>query len=630
MTRAEQKNNTQDRKVTKLEVVDLGETEIGFDSEQPDIQQKRHSVYHYNKSNRPRLRLEINQLRGPITPIIPIQLNRPFSRYGPPNRFTLPVTKHRHHVLHDHIRQPNYINQQQSNRFDDIQMQQQVPSPIRNLDFKIMNPIASQNNEPFNVHTANYLPPQNQKLPAYSSENNFVSQEYSTQGFLDHEQIQDTDLQNQNLIQSQNHQISDAALFLSENAHAIQQLYGAPASNQDFAPGNDHLHDLNNQIQNPNDQFRNFESTSQSPQKFQNSLPSYASGTLNSEETLEQIQSLEKDLLIVQLQQALAQAQTTSSSDAAGRYAQNQVNSDQNQDLLTSIGQQIRLHISTPQTVAFGSENAAFNQSPFLSGTTLNSLEFPFNYDASTTTQTPITTTTTVTGISTAPQPPNNEGTIPVEASLPVPNRPGSPTITSPVGIPIYGGFVPTLITGNNFIPSYSSSIFPSGRVTPVHSIGSLPTQFGIPIPTEPTRKPVSGSIPLTPEDTKPSANHPGISLVPAITPIALPVQPIKPVTQLHPFVTPIRPISTPLQPVLPATPTQLHPVPATPAVTSSVQSTYGLHTPLVNSVFFKPVKAVYPVYYYPNIAYHLQKSALPSYPWNYAPSYSVAKPVQI
>jgi len=113
-------------------------------------------------------------------------------------------------------------------------------------------------------------------------------------------------------------------------------------------------------------------------------------------------------------------------------------------------------------------------------------------------------------------------------------------------------------------------------------------------------------------------SNRPGVALTPAaITPVALPIQPLRPVA---PLATPIHPITAPL---LPANPTQVHPAQSIP-VTSSVQHTYGVQTALINPVLYKPVKAVYPVYYYPvNIPYQLQKPVSPSYPWNYAPSYT-------
>ncbi|CAL1679867.1 unnamed protein product [Lasius platythorax] len=624
LSQAKPEDKVQKPEVTKLEVVNLGEIEVEPNSEQSDVQRKRNTGYIYKPnriSSSARLRFQGHQSRSQIASKFPGQLSRPFTKYGPPSHSTSgPITQGYRAQQHRNKLQ-YHANQQQSINFDNGLMDQEVPSPIRNVDFVEVNPIASQNNEPFSMHTANYLPPQNQKLPAYSSTDNFVPQ--SSQSSLDH----GTSSQNQNLVQTENHQISDAALFLSENAQAIQQLYGAPANNQNFAPNSDQFQDTGNQIQNLNSQFRGFESTSQSSQEFRNALPSYASGTLNPQETLEQIQSFEKDRLIVQLQQALAQAQTTPSPEAAGRYAQNQASFIQNQELLKSISQQTKSQISTPQTVAFGSENTAFSQSPFLPGTTINPLRgFSFNYGVSTTT--PITPTTTVAGmpITRPPQLPKSDGTIQVTSS-----QPGSAAAGSPVGIPVYGGFMPTFIAGTNLVPSYSTSIFTSESIKPMQSSDTSPTHFGIPIPTEPSQKP-AGLAPSIPATTTPSstssANRPGSVFTPVITPVTLPIQPIRPVaTPLNPFATPL---VTPLHSVLPANPTQVYPGQVTPAVTSSVQHTYGTQTALINPVLYKPVKAVYPVYYYPNVAYQLQKPALPNYPWNYASSYAQTKPTQI
>lgn len=622
LTRAAQKAEVQKSKVTKLEAVDLGETEIEQDPEQPDVQRKRDSGHPYNKPSRissyPRVRFQANQPRDQIASRILGQLSKPFTRYGPPNHST---ATHGYRAQQQRNKLQHHVSQQQSISYDVGSTQQEVPSPIRNVDFANANSIASQNNEPFGIHTANYLPPRNQKLPAYSSTDGFTPQSYSPPSPSGHGLVQSTSSQSQSLVEPQNHPISDAALFLSQNAQAIQQLYGAPASSQDFAPSYDQIQDTGNPIQNPNGQFGHLESTSSSPQEFPSALPPYASGTLSPQETLEQIQSLEKDRLIVQLQQALAQAESSPSAEAAGRYAQNQASFIQNQQLLASINQQMKSHVSTtPQTVAFAGGNTAFSQSPFLPGTTVNPLDFPFSY-VPTTAQTP--TTTTVTAVPAAPSrpPQSSDGTTQVASSLPAPNQPGSS-----VGIPIYGGFVPTFVTGTNFVPSYSNSVFTSGPVRPVQPSGSSPTHFGIPIPTESSQKPTTGPAASV------SPSQPGLALAPAITPVVLPVQAIRPVaTPLHPVTTPVHPIVTPLHPVLPASPAQVHPAQATPAVTSSgVQHSYGLQAALINPFLYKPVKAVYPVYYYSNVAYQLQRPAVPSYPWSYAPSYAQAKPAQI
>jgi len=612
LTEAKQKAEVQKSQATKLEVVNRGEVKVKSDFKQSDGQRKRDSGYTYNRPNRvsssARFRIQAHPSRSQIAFKIPGQLSRPFTQYGPPIHSTSASATHGYHTQQSNKLQYD-VNQQQSNGFGGTGlMEQEIPSPIRNLDFAEVHPVSNQN-KPFDVHATNYLPPQNQKLPTYSSTDNFDSQ--SIQG-----QVHGTSSQNQNFVQAQNSQISDAALFLSENAQAIQQLYGAPASNQDFTPSNDQFQDAGNPIHNLNNQFEN---ASQNPEEFHGALPSYASGTLDSRKALEQIQSLEKDRLIVQLQQALARARANPST--AGRYAQNQVGFVQNQELLASISQQVNSHIpATPQPAAFGSGNTVFSPSTFLPETTVNPLGFPVNYGVPATTQTPTTTTTTGILTTQSPSQSKGDGTTQVVSSQPASNQPGSSAPGSPTGIPVYGGFVPTFITGTNLVPSYGTNIFTSGPVRPVQSPETSPTHFGIPIPTEPPQKPMSGSVPSTPATIPPfsSPNRPGVALTPAtITPVALPIQPIRPVA---PFATPVHPIAS----LLPVNPTQVHPAQTTPAITSSVQHTYGVQTPLINPVLYKPVKAVYPVYYYPvNLAYQLQKPTSPRNPWNYAPSYT-------
>ncbi|XP_011694463.1 PREDICTED: atrophin-1-like [Wasmannia auropunctata] len=616
LTQAKQKVKVQKPEVTKLEVVNLGEVQVKSDLKQSNveaIQRKRDSGYAYNKPHRvsssARLRIQTHPSRSQIAFKIPGQLSRPFMKYGPPQTHsTSDPAAHGYHAEQHQNKLQYDVGQQQSIGFGGTGLaEQEVPSPIRNVDFTEMNPIASQNNVPFGMHTANYLPPRNQQLPAYSSTNSFEPQSFPNQG-----QIRGTS--SQNFVQTQVNQISDAAVFLSENAQAIQQLYGAPASHQDFAPGNEHFHGIGNQIHNPSDQF---ESTSQNPEEFRGTLPSYASGTLGPRETLEQIQALEKDRLIVQLQQALAQAQ-----NSVGRYAQNQAGFVQSQELLASISQQVNSRVpATPQSAAFASGNTAFSQSTLLPGTTVNPLRLPVNYGIPTTTQTPTTTTVAAGVFTTQPPSQSSEGDSTAQVVSSPSNQPGSSVTGSPAGIPVYGGFVPSFITGTNFPPSYSTGILASGSFRPETS----PTHFGIPIPTEPPhQKPVSGLAPSIPATTTtplspvPPPSRPGIALTPAaITPVALPIQPIRPVA---PLATPLHPIAAPL---LPGNPAQVHP--AGPVTSTSVQHTYGhVQTALLNPLLYKPVKAVYPVYYYPvNVAYQLQKPASPSYPWNYAPLYA-------
>ncbi|KAK2585676.1 hypothetical protein KPH14_010291 [Odynerus spinipes] len=558
--------------ITKLEVVELDEAETDSDAKESDVQIKRDSGYSYNRVNtRSRFQGGQSGYRGRIVSRVPSQINRPFNKYGPPSHQNSGFSKPAHgqqnrdkfqqhgHSSHQSHRYPSNQHSGNFENHGSSLWDQGIPSPIRNIDFVEPSPIAGQNNEPFGSNTANYLPPKNQKLPGYSPPDSFSPQPVLSIS-QSHMEAQNANFQNQNIVQSQGSQISDAALFLTQNAQALEQLYGAPATSQEFAPNVNDFVDQNNQLQNPNAQFQSFESTSANPQGFRGPLPSYASGTLNPQETLEHIQSLEKDRLIAQLQQALAQSQ-----------------------------------IQSPNTQG----NVAFNQSPFLPGTTTGPTKFPLGYGLTTTTQSPSTTTTTTTTSTGRPiQGSRGDGTSPVGTNVPAPVQPGTAVVPS-IGFPFYGGFVPTFVTGTS------------------------PTHFGIPIPTDQGQKPSSG-IPQTPQlppKTPPSSGQPGVTSPPPVHP-AHPISPL-PVTPLHPVATPVHPV----HPILPATPTHVHP-PA--GSTPSQHPTYGLQTPLINPVLYKPIKPVYPVYYYQNVAYQLQKPTLPTYPWSYAPSYVSAKPAQI
>ncbi|KZC06038.1 hypothetical protein WN55_07124 [Dufourea novaeangliae] len=283
-----------------------------------------------------------------------------------------------------------------------------------------------------------------------------------------------------------------------------------------------------------------------------------------------------------------------------------------------------------PSIVTIRPGDTAFNQSPFLPGTTITP-GFPLNYGVTTTIQPPTTTATTTTTTLQPPQATKGDGTTQVGSTLPA-SQPPSP-LSPAAGVPVYGGFVPTLITGTSFlsnIPTYGPSFFAPGTVTAVQTSGSTPTHFGIPIPTGPGQKPTTGttlSIIPTSTPSTPSTGRPSAPSSPPINTVPLPVHPVA--TPLHPVVTSLRPV-TPLQPVLPATPTHVYPVqtPSAPA-----HPTYGVQTtPVINPSFlYKPVKPVYPFYYYPNVAYQLHKPASPTYPWGYAPTYATqAKPAQI
>lgn len=593
--------------ITKLEVVDLGEGEGDVDDAE-EVQKKRDSGYSYrrpaNHALASRTRFQVGQSSGHGGRIVnrhPGQINRPVTKYGPPgyqNSSPTRLTSSHGQQHRDKLQFHGHFGQQHSSNFDGrpggLPFEQEIPSPIRQVDFVEPNPISTQNDEPFAGHSANYLPPHNQKLPGPSTPQIFAPVHQGQQ------QQQLANFQNRDVAQGH---ISDAALFLSQNAQAIQQLYGAPPNEQDFAPNADHQF-LGHA--NQASQLENFEATSQTPQNFPAPLPSYASGTLTAQETLQQIQSLEKDRLIAQLQHALAaQAQPLQNvaADVAGRYAQNQPGFVQNQDLLASIGQRItKFHglNARPSTVNFGSTgNTAFNQSPFLPGTTV-APGFPLSYGPLSTTVRPSTTAATTTTSTTAatttttPQPAKPDATSQVGSSLPAPQ------------VPVYGGFVPFL-AGAAFLPnvpaSYGPAFLAPGPLTSVHSSTSSPTHFGIPIPTD---KPAAGNTPAPPTSpATPSASRPPSP--PSLHPV--------PATPLHPV--------APLQPVLPPA-THAHPPP-------TANPGYGLQTAVINPLLYKPVKPVYPFYYYQNVAYQVPKpSALPTYPWSYAPTYAQAKPTQI
>lgn len=579
-----------------MEVIDLGEGASDAEGKNSDAQRKRDSGYSYKRpesfalGSRGRLEFRQSANKGRIVNRHSAQTNRPVNKYGPPG-YSSPIRSVSHNQQHH-----GHFNQQQSNNFDGRPgglRVQQVPSPIREADFVESNPISTQNNQPFATNSANYLPPQNQKLPGYAATQTFSA----VRAAENHHQAQ-------GIVESQG-QLSDAALFLSENAHAIQQLYGAPPDDRDFAPHPDQFLGHTNQLRNPNGQFDNFQATLQGSESFSGPLPSYASGTFGGEETLEQIQSLEKDRLIVQLQRALATQAQAESADATGRYAENQPSFVQNQDLLASLGQRTKIHgLNTPQSsVNFGPGNTAFNQSPFLPGTTI-SPGFPgFSYGLSTTTRPSTSTTATTTSTTTTVQPPQaakGDGSLLVGSSV-------------PTGVPVYGGFVPTLIAGTSFVsgvPSYGTSLFAPATVTPAQPSGSSPTHFGLPIPSRPDQKiPTPGATPSTPT----SSATPTVPLSPPVNGVPIP---------LYPVATPLHPVLTSLHP---ASPSHVHPV-QTP--------TYGVQTPAISSVLYKPIKPVYPFYYYPNVAYHLSHKptlpTLPTYPWNYAPTYAQVKPTQI
>ncbi|XP_011301099.1 uncharacterized protein [Fopius arisanus] len=162
---------------------------------------------------------------------------RPFARYGAPGAGASGLRRRKPQV------HPNPWSHQPRKHTNDIPERLQLensklelPSPIRHVDFRDDDPIASQNNEPFQNNGANYLPPRNQKLPSLSV--HVFQRPGPTHLPANHHKISDP-------------QISDATLFLIKNAQALSQLYETPAMNMDYPPFNDnqrirqsHLGDL--------------------------------------------------------------------------------------------------------------------------------------------------------------------------------------------------------------------------------------------------------------------------------------------------------------------------------------------------------------------------------------------------
>lgn len=551
---------------SKIDIKDL--IEIDDDKEIPESQRKRDSGYFYSRPSS-----SIYDSYRPSSARIKFPSRqssnrvRPFSRYGPPN-------------YSSHSRRPQ-------NNKNPGQTQMEVPSLIKNTDFIEESPIASQNDSPFNPNSANYLPPKNQKLPTNLLAGTF--QHHRPSPSADNNQVNNfvpTQYpQRYNLLQNppQDSSTSDEDFFLQQNAQKIAQLYEAPASNINYPPYDD-FQDSNSESQNPNSQFQiiavdrptNQQSEQQQQQQQQNSqgfsgpIPSYSSGILEDPRILDQIQSRVKDRIILQLQQALA-ASTHQNQDPASeflRYAQNYGQTIKNENSLSSLGTTSQLDQGHQSIPSFGGKGTF---SPSSLGPHNN---FPVTYGLPLDSQTPTTTTnppaSSSTTISSSSHQPHGNG-----------NNNGINYLPSsvPFSFPQYNGFIPTSIPSTNIIttlPNYGTNFLaPTLSNTP----GQLPTHFGLPIPIIPDTKPE-----INPTLGKPTTNIPQI-----------------------PFHQNIHPISN----------NQIFPV-----ISSPIQPT------LVNSVFIKPVKPVYPLYYYhhQNIAYPLQKHSLPVSPWNYAPAYSARK----
>lgn len=200
---------------------------------------------------------------------------RPFSRYGPP-RTSVSAIAFKSPRLNEH---PNSGSHQQPSRkhpYDDSAQPEKiqmlgVPSPIRQVDFRDQDPIASQNNEPFQHNVANYLPPKNQQLPGSTSFHMFQLQQPTHQ--LDNER------HNTNRDAVDQSQISDATEFLLKNSEALSKLYQAPVMNLNYPPF-EGAHSLNEQVQKSGSLLDHSGWLTHAPD-YPQSNPSYASGSSN-------------------------------------------------------------------------------------------------------------------------------------------------------------------------------------------------------------------------------------------------------------------------------------------------------------------------------------------------------------
>lgn len=218
----------------------------------------------------------------------PSQANRPFSKYGPPPPTQAPTSQGLPEIILNSNQRPREPTQWNSESDRGGLILQGMPSPTRDHDFAPASPIASQNNEPFDHFNSNYLPPRNQKLPAPTYTASAFSQPEDHSSYHHHQQPTAVHVHgsSQNYVQQQSNspQISDAAHFLTQNAQAISQLYGAPAENQNYEPQYDEPSRVNsNDLNIETEQFE--------PLVQQSSLPT--SYSLNNHEAaLQQTQSL--------------------------------------------------------------------------------------------------------------------------------------------------------------------------------------------------------------------------------------------------------------------------------------------------------------------------------------------------
>jgi hypothetical protein len=476
---AEQQIDTNISDIQQLENLKLITDELSLNIKLPEAQRRKDPVSYYSK---PKQLTDGNyrefgkhRYAGSTNSKLQRQINRPFKQYGPPSQ--------------ENLNFPHENNQQISISNN---LNQEALDSKQNANFMKDSPIASQNNLPFGQHTANYLPPKNQELPTYSTSHYFSNQnhdfphhnqyqhqqqQYNTEqqqqqyDSQQHQQLHN-DQQQQHLYQQllndkqhfilqnvepnlnsgqnifPNQQISDAALFLSENAQAISNLYGAPADNENYAPNNQNFVPIHHNEQE-SQSLRTENLNNYQLQQFPNFLPSYASGILNSHESFEKVQSLDRERLIAQLQQALSNQQSSQ---------------------LKTENKPIKFHTE---------HNTSFNNyQPFSASTSTSSLEGFFGSSVPS-----LSTHTSISSPSTELIQPNRGGSV-IENTQIETTFPASGTIRPSIPNPETIKFEPSLVPTANFVPSLPIYQIPLPHSTSLKSTSNSPTYFGIPIPT--------------------------------------------------------------------------------------------------------------------------------------------------
>ncbi|KAJ8667019.1 hypothetical protein QAD02_008681 [Eretmocerus hayati] len=647
VTSADQETQTNSTDFRDSKDFDFTDSSPLIEDDLPELQRRRDFGYYHSRLNR----YTSGNYRGP-------------SSYNPRGRFgSRPQSQIRPPMTYG---PPNYSSSsfsQSGNRpaFSNF-MNQDTPNPFRQVEFVEKSPIASQNDIPFGRNTAKYLPPRNQKLPAQSPPHLFSNQNHDftrfrqplqpqAEQFFQQPQAQ-TQFQNsnqnfngpdfnrlnfdappQNAFQSQ--QISDAALFLAQNAQAISSLYGAPATNQNYAPYNQEFPSNNvqavplpiNQIQfqpinqpsfSPSQQINqptfnqqirqeNFnqqvsqQNFNEQPnaatqvQDFLGHIPNYASGVLSLQETRGNLEVLERERIIAQLQQALSNRE-----NAARAISNLNGNGDSTDGANGGLSPQF---LPLDESNNFNSQESNFDQPQpsFLSTSSGSSNDFQGYYVTSSpgTTPNPIVSTqpsaTTVTFESGLDSSGTMNSQNEANSFFPIESR---PNLAQSSESEQYRGFLPTFVP-SAFVPNIPTfgTFIPTPALKPDND---APTHFVLPLPgSQGQQKPANLPSNFNPVSQKPPT-RPG---TPTIT------IPLGPVNTLVP---PLQTVASNPGPTL---------VPVAP-----IQPVFGSQLPTLSPpIVFKPGK-VYPVYYYPNFPYQsTQRSSDTStmQPWNYAPNFA-------